>query len=256
MRWLYEEIAQRMVQKLEIVKLQPQDVLLVPDFVGGFSSLLRRRFPQANMHGAGVAPSFLETLCLWFSRRTLYPLESHQALVLPKNSQDLIFSVLWLQDCVDPRQVIAQFWSALREEGLLSLGYLGPDTGKELKAVQMPSGVRSTKLISPWDMHDFGDALIRQGFSDPVMDMEFLTLEYESPILLLRDAQALGLIQGQNLDAIRMDSLPAEFPKKLTLEVVYGHAWILDKHLSRGDSGGGEVTIGIDQIGRKPPIGQ
>ena len=30
-RWLEEEIAQRMLQKMDIVKIQPQDILLLPD---------------------------------------------------------------------------------------------------------------------------------------------------------------------------------------------------------------------------------
>jgi len=250
-RWLQEEIAQRMLQKLEIVKLQPKDILLIPDFAGGFGTLLKNRFPKASLHGAISESSLMESLRMKFLRKSAYLIKQDQSVALLTDSQDLIFSTLWLQDLVDPRKAISLFWNTLREEGLLTLSYLGPDTGKELKAVQMPAEIQLSNLSSPWDMHDFGDALLGQGFSDPVMDMEFLTLEYESNNLLLKDAAALGLIKRQNTKDISEEHFPANFPKKLTLEVVYGHAWALGKHLSRGNKDNREVSISIDQIKRK-----
>ena len=52
-----------------------------------------------------------------------------------------------------------------------------------------------TLILAPWDMHDMGDALLGERFSDPVMDMEYLHLEYDSDQLLLIDAGALKLLQ-------------------------------------------------------------
>ena len=40
LRWLQSEIADRMLQKLDIVKLDPQDVLLIPDFPGAHAEFL------------------------------------------------------------------------------------------------------------------------------------------------------------------------------------------------------------------------
>lgn len=37
------------------------------------------------------------------------------------------------------------------------------------------------------DMHDVGDMLVHGGFSDPVMDMETLTLTYADPWQALRE---------------------------------------------------------------------
>jgi glycolate oxidase FAD binding subunit len=37
-----------------------------------------------------------------------------------------------------------------------------------------------------------GDVLMAERFSDPVMDMEYLTLDYENSALLIADVQALG----------------------------------------------------------------
>jgi malonyl-CoA O-methyltransferase len=94
-------------------------------------------------------------------------------------------------------------------------------------------------------MHDMGDALISERFSDPVMDMEYLTLDYEKPSLLLADIQALKLANSNT----PIDLATVELPQKMTLEVVYGHAWAIGKHLSKAQD---QVAyIDLNQIGRK-----
>ena len=42
------------------------------------------------------------------------------------------------------------------------------------------------------DMHDVGDALIRAGFADPVMETECFTLLYDDGMALMRELQQLG----------------------------------------------------------------
>jgi malonyl-CoA O-methyltransferase len=40
-RWLQDEVADRMLQKLDIVKLQVKEVLVIPDFLGTHGQFLR-----------------------------------------------------------------------------------------------------------------------------------------------------------------------------------------------------------------------
>jgi len=49
--WLQDEIADRMLQKLDIVKLDVRNVLLIPEFPGRYLSTLAKRFPGARIHG-------------------------------------------------------------------------------------------------------------------------------------------------------------------------------------------------------------
>jgi malonyl-CoA O-methyltransferase len=163
---------------------------------------------------------------------------------LPDNSVDLVLSDLLLQDLADPRHFLRECWRVLREGGLITFSYLGPDTGKELRALE-PSSIQFKSLLNPWDMHDMGDALLGERFSDPVMDMEFISLDYVSEALLLTDAGALKLLQMPVAEA----SQPGVLPKKMTLEVVYGHAWALGKHLAKAQDS--VAYIDINQIGRK-----
>ena len=134
----------------------------------------------------------------------------------------------------------------LRAEGLLTFTTFGPDTLKELRQAFPPEPgiVHVNRFL---DMHDIGDMLVHAGFADPVMDMEVLTLTYESVEQLMRELKALGahnIASGrgrgltgrgilrqlkQRYELRRLDGrLPATF------EVIYGHAWKPQPRLGPG----------------------
>jgi malonyl-CoA O-methyltransferase len=255
-RWLQDEIADRMLQKLDIVKLDVRDILLIPDCPGNHHAALAKRFPRAHIHSALEDNS--SKLQLWIAKtranwRSIFGggkisslMHFHNAnkFDVPDNSVDLVFSNLLLQDLADPKLFLRECWRVLREGGLVVFSYLGPDTGKELRAIQ--GGILQLKnLLSPWDMHDLGDALVAERFADPVMDMEYLTLDYEQPRLLLNDVEALKLVNSTP----HLDHEISDLPQKLTLEIIYGHAWAIGKHLAKSQDS--MAYIDINQIGRK-----
>ena len=254
-RWLQDEIAARMLQKLEIVKLDVKDILIAPDFPGGHVASFAKLYPSAVIHSlsedgvSGFQMWRLKALSNWRSIfRVNNDLFAHYQTTgkfnLPDNSVDLVFSDLLLQNLPDPKRFLQECWRVLREGGLISFSYLGPDTAKELRAVELPT-LKLKNLLSPWDMHDMGDALLAERFSDPVMDMEYLTLDYEKPDLMLADIEALKLLNSTTLEQPKNDVLP----KKLTLEVIYGHAWAIGKHLAKAKDN--IAYIDTNQIGRK-----
>jgi malonyl-CoA O-methyltransferase len=63
--------------------------------------------------------------------------------------------------------------------------------------------------------------------------------------VLLADTRALNLLGGEEQNS----AIGVQLPKKLTLEVVYGHAWALGKHLARAQDQ--LAYIDPNQIGRK-----
>ena len=255
-RWLQDEIADRMLQKLDIVKLDAKDVLVIPDFSGKHFSSFAKRFPKARIHS--ITEEGLSSFQLWRTKvfanwRSCLRTSRTNSMAdylntgkfdLPDHSVDLVFSDLLLQDLTDPKYFLQECWRVLREGGLIAFSYLGPDTGKELRPLQAPS-FQFKNLLSPWDMHDMGDALMAERFSDPVMDMELLTLDYEKPALLMADVQALKL----GNPTANTEYEIADLPQKLTLEVVYGHAWALGKHLAKAEDS--VAYIDVNQIGRK-----
>jgi malonyl-CoA O-methyltransferase len=256
-RWLQDEIADRMLQKLDIVKLEAKDVLLIPDFPGAHAPFLTNRFPGIRFHSApeselsGLDLFKLRWARFWNSRMksasvvSISDYKKTGRINLPSNSVDLVVSVLFIQDLADPKQFLQECWRVLKEGGLLTFSYLGPDTAKELRSELFAQQLPLKKLASPWDMHDMGDALLGERFSDPVMDMEFLGLEYGSDDILLADAREFNLLGPIEENC----NLPTQLPKKLTLEVVYGHAWALGKHLAKAQDH--VAYIDPNQIGRK-----
>jgi malonyl-CoA O-methyltransferase len=82
-------------------------------------------------------------------------------------------------------------------------------------------------------MHDWGDMLAGAGFAEPVMDMERITLTFESPQRLLEELRGLGRnLHPQRFGGLRgrawRDQLHqslAQQPLQITFEVIYGHAF-------------------------------
>jgi len=148
----------------------------------------------------------------------------------------MIWSPLWLHAVADPGQCMAEWLRVLKPEGGVFFSCFGPDTARELQSFAQAMGESFPDFA---DMHDLGDLMSKQGFSDPVMEMEKLTLTYSSPAKLLEDWRALcgnhletrkqGLRTSRQfseailcLERLR-DPETGRIP--LTLELVYGHAW-------------------------------
>lgn len=237
--WLSLEISQRMEEKLSIVKLDVQAI-----YQSGclHPALLYKRFPQANNYCSQLGAGHASWQRLFFNLCKRAFVEQI-SLGDPKHryAMDLIWSNLELQHHAQPELLIQDWEKLLKPSSLLMFSYLGPDTGRELR--QAGANI----LPGAWDMHDIGDALAKAGFAEPVMDMEYITLEYESLDLLKKDALELGLIQ--DLDSSNGQMPSQSQPFKLTLEVVYGHAWTPEKRSSKSKDG--IATISVDQIVRR-----
>ena len=204
-----------MEDKLSIVRMEPQTIC----HVGQVDiELLGRRYPKArhfstnpDLTAKGLKKAFLNLI----NRPCFEDVTS---------KVDLIWSNLELQHDEAPTLLIKKWRELLKTEALLMFSYLGPDTGKEI--AKYFSGEDLKSVPSAWDMHDVGDALLKAGFSEPVMDMEYITLDYEAIDLLIADAFDLGLLKTSQPKCL---DLPKDFPLKITLEVVYGHAWKVNK---------------------------
>jgi malonyl-CoA O-methyltransferase len=149
---------------------------------------------------------------------------------------DLVWSNMALHWVADPLAALREFHRVLAVGGLLMFSTLGPDTLAELRAAA--GGERVHRFA---DMHDLGDLLVAAGFSDPVMDMERLTMLYESGAALLADLRASGQTHAASARARGLATARfrarleerlaaqqrAEHGGKLAVsfELLYGHAW-------------------------------
>jgi malonyl-CoA O-methyltransferase len=258
--FLRREIALRMHERLALVRLMPQQVLDAgcgdaPDLlalqkcyagaqiVGLDASLGMLKAAQKNHLVAGSAVSrLLKKIVPTKSVRERvsnlgFVCGNFAQLPFAPNKFDLVWSNLALHWHPQPDQVFSEWRRVLRVDGLLMFSCFGPDTFKELRtAFATLDG--SPHALPFVDMHDFGDMLVDAGFSTPVMDMETITVTYESVDKLLADVRACGgnplatrrrsLVTGATWKRVvegleRMRGSDGKIP--LTFEVIYGHAF-------------------------------
>lgn len=236
---LQQEVAGRLLERLELTTIRPTRMLDLGCGTGGNLRALQRRCPQARLFACDLALNMLLAARrrLGFWRRV--PLACADALHLPfaAGAFDLIYCNLVLQWCDDLDRALVELRRTLAPHALLLFSSFGPDTLKELRAAwRAVDGFNHVNRFI--DMHDVGDALIRAGFVEPVMDVERLTLTYTNVQALARDLKAVGAHNvtagrprglGGRRRAANLASAYERFRRDgrlpATYEVVYGTAW-------------------------------
>lgn len=239
--WLHEEVARRMAERLGLLRRPPRRILdWASDSItnqGASQALLRQHCPQAERVALDAEGHPLPAAGAggWLKR-----LFSPAAPATPGAAPapgDLLWANMALHWADDLPALLQRWHAALQVEGLLMFSCFGPDTLRELRSLYTRAGWGSP--ASAWiDMHDLGDALIHAGFADPVMDMETLTLTWNSPAALLAELRTLGANTDparhaglrtprwrQRLEQALADGLRGPDGRlHLTFELIYGHA--------------------------------
>lgn len=240
------EVASRMLERLDYVKIDPARILDLGCGTGATLSALGERYPKAQVLGADSSEAMLRAgrgsrsrlrWLLPFMRGNTTALLSADARDLPIKSGTLgmIWSNLVLHWLDDPLPALREMQRTLDVGGLLMFSTFGPDTLKELRGCFADEHEHVQRFV---DMHDYGDMLVECGFADPVMDVEVLTVTYAGFDDLVRDlrrngascamhARRRGLMGREPWQAARRryETLVKEGRLPATIEVVYGHAW-------------------------------
>ena len=239
---LQREVGNRLFERLEIVSGSPRCVLDAGCGTGFFTAQLLEHFPGAEIIALDIAPPMLEAARKKNEMSDMFSgvCANIDTLPLERDSVDTVYCNLVIQWCNDLDRVFSEFARVLKPSGWLIFSSFGPDTLHELRAAwqEVDDYNHVNRFI---DMHDLGDALVRAGFREPVMDAEIITLTYASVVDLMHDLKAIGahnLTAGrprglmgkkhfaemqQEYEAFRTDTrIPA------TYETIYGSAWIPD----------------------------
>lgn len=264
---LQTEVRNQLLERLNWLKQTPQTVLDLGCGTGVASQSLQQRYPKAHVIAMDAAFGMLQQadkqrglikklLNKGFGRvcADAYRLPFKTASI------DLIFSSLMLQWCDPPDAVFAEILRVLKPSGVFLFSSFGPDTLYELRE-SWATVDQHTHVNRFIDMHDLGDAMMRAGMAEPVLDVERFTLTYPDVMQLMRELKAIG---AHNVTAGRSHGLTGSgVLKHMTVayegyrrdgvlpasyEVVYGQAWGNDKKTPNTD---GEVRIAISQIGRR-----
>jgi len=248
---LQNEIGDRLMERLDYIRLQPRRVLDLGSGTGMFTSALMKRYRKADVVALDIAQPMLQRVkqrAGWL-RKPGCVCGDTESLPFADDSFDFIFSNLMLQWCTDLEATFIELRRVLSPGGLLMFTTFGPDTLMELRASwEAVDGY--THVNSFIDLHDVGDSLLHTRWAEPVMDSERITVTYRELRTLMQDLKHIGAhnvtsgrprgLTGKRhlqqlveaYEPFREDGvLPASY------EVVYGHAWSpVNKHSAPGSN--------------------
>jgi malonyl-CoA O-methyltransferase len=236
---LQADVAHELLARLEPFRFAPQAVLDLGAGTGRVTRVLRRRYRGALVVALDLAPGMLRE-----ARRHSRPWRRFErvcgdAMRLPfaDGSLDVVFSNLMLQWCEPLDPALAEVRRVLKPQGFFLFSTFGTDTLTELRSAWAETD-GYTHVNHFADVHEIGDAVVRAGLMEPVLDVDRIELRYPDVLALMRDLKAIGAhnvtagrsraLAGrarlnrltQAYEAFRRNgALPA------TYEVVYGASW-------------------------------
>jgi len=263
---LQREVAARLAESLEYGKRDPARILDLGSGPGFDSAMLRKRYPKAQVIALDAAlPMLIEARrqmgFLGLTARFDRVSGDARALPLADASVDLVWSNLCLQWCPDLEAVFDEIRRVLAPGGLFLFTTFGPRTLEELRAAW--AQVDPTPRVASFpDMPVVGDALMRAGFRDPVLDIDTITERHSDPRAVLANLKALGATYAdagrprgltgprrlaRMLDAYRAQAAP-DGTVSATWEVIEGFAFAPDPSQPRRTRSGAIAAISVDQL--------
>jgi malonyl-CoA O-methyltransferase len=244
--WLHEEVARRMAERLDAIRLPVRCWAHWEPVRGGLAGhdLVAAHYPDAQVfrvcaQAERALPAIENEARSWWRRLTPARAPAPATVVAPPaGAAQLVWANMLAHQVADPAALLAGWQRALAANGFVMFSCLGAGTLRELRALYAAQGWPPPAQAFA-DMRDWGNQLLAAGFADPVMDMERITLTFDTPARLLAELRELG----RNLHPARHAALrtprwrerlhaaleqrlrsPGGGPLQLTFEVVYGHA--------------------------------
>ena len=180
----------------------PQRVLDLGCGTGRASIAMQKRWPKAQIvsldlalpmlrQARGTSARSMGWLSNPFARKPAQVCADARALPLAEASVDVLFSNLCVQWVEDLDALFAGFRRVLKPNGLLLVSTFGPETLWELRDAFAHAD--AAPHVSPFaDIAGFGDALVRAGFRQPVLDRDEETTHYPDLPALMRELRAIG----------------------------------------------------------------
>ena len=258
--WLNEEIGKRMTERLQWIKQSVHTGLDWNVLNGGTQAhlLLQHQSPNTQWFACestaqrqaqaalsikptslGVGAWLKEKIGRISSNSANPPLKPTIWQTPAPRSVDMVWANMSLHTSKDPLSLLQKWRELIAVNGMLMFSCLGPDSLMELRNLYQEQAWPAP-CQDFTDMHDWGDMLIAAGYTEPVMDVERITLSYTSAKVLLRDLaqwghnlhpQRFAGLRGKKwlaqLELAIEEKIAAQMHQggmRLTFEVIYGHA--------------------------------
>lgn len=260
---LQTEVRDRLLERLQWVRLQPRRILDLGAGTGKALPGLTARFPDAELVAMDLTLAMLKVAARSSTSPALLVCADAARLPFPDQSIDLVFSSLAIHWSPALDAVLAEVRRVLRHPGLFTFTTPGPESYRELRAAWR--SVDQAPHVIPFpEMRALGDGLVRAGLAEPVMDTDTLTLKYRNFGQLVADLRATGTTNASagrspGLTGRRAWSrLAAAYEKErdadgllpATVEIVFGQAWAPGPTRRRRPPGD-EIAVPLDSLGRR-----
>ncbi len=256
---LEQEVASRLLDRLEFHRLTPQRIVDLGCGTGQASAGLKKRFRKAQVIGLDSSHAMLVQLRRRSGvlRRLSAVCADMSALPLADQSSELLFSNLAMQWCPDPVSLFAEFRRVLTPGGMLLFSSFGPASLRELRAVWAEAD-GTAQTMEFVDILQVGDALMAAGFQEPVIDADRITVSYPDIDSLVRELEATGtsgFLQGRSSLAEAKDYLEKAYEPfrvegryPVTYEIIYGTAFGPPEGQPRKTPQGDVVTFSVESL--------
>ncbi len=247
--FVHRQALEGLIERLSPVVMQPVQILDLGAGNGRSSRTLAKSFRKSRVISLDLSAAMLRIARAekpFFSKLSELRGDAYQ-LPLREGSIDFVCANLLLPWIDDLPNCLGEIARVLKKGGVFAFATLGPDSFAEIRSAWSEVDSFAHIRVFP-DMHDVGDALMKNGLSNPVLDVDHLTVTYQDTAALYRDLTATGArnclqerqqsITGKSRFRHMENALHARGQDgvlPVTLELVYGHAWGSGPPLTAGE---------------------
>ena len=264
---LQREVADRLLQHIEFVKINPRRILDIGCGTGYFTRLISRRFRKADVTALDLSENMVRCTSEGHDRRMPWHGKHHHVVsdgcLLPfaDGSFDLVCSSLAMQWSDDPQLMMREMRRVLAPGGLILFSTFGRRTLAELRQSLAEISNERAGLVLPFpDVTSLGDSMMQLAVELPVTDSDLFTLTYPNTMALVRELKNIGAssaainnrpsgLYGRALLKQLEEVYSAKHRSEdgriyATFEALYAQAWYKDPGFQHAE---GVIPIHLDE---------
>ena len=231
---IQKEVANRVFDRLSAIKIKPKLILDLGCGTGSLTQKISVLYPDAKIIPLDFSEKMLR-ICRSKVNDASPVCADIENIPINESCFDLIISSLTFHWATDLYGTFLKSYKLLKNDGCFLFSSIGPDTLFELRnaLLKVDAHERVNRFI---DMHHYGDALLKIGFSDPVVDNEKIIVEYNSFCDVLKSLKKIGANTVEKISEKKLSKRDyrtaldgyeinenSNYP--VTYEVLYGLAW-------------------------------